>query len=77
MKSFTCKEVFERLQDYLDRELTKDEVLQVEAHLADCKMCSSEYTFEQGVLRYVTDSVRDVEIPEDLSKKLREFILTA
>jgi anti-sigma factor (TIGR02949 family) len=47
----TCEEVFARLDDYLDRELSPAETRQVEEHLETCAACAGEYRFEAGVLR--------------------------
>jgi anti-sigma factor (TIGR02949 family) len=64
--NFDCEETFRRLQDYLDRELSPEEVDLVHAHLATCGMCAEEYVFEASLLRRVSQCVQDTEIPENL-----------
>ena len=36
---FTCEEIFARLDDYLDRELSADEMRMVKEHLETCAAC--------------------------------------
>lgn len=67
---FTCEEVFERLDDYLDRELTMDEMRMVHEHLEACAACASEHRFELGVLDDVRGKLRRMAVPEDLMAKI-------
>jgi anti-sigma factor (TIGR02949 family) len=67
---FTCEEVFERLDDYLDRELTTDEMRMVREHLETCAACASEHRFELGVLDDVRAKLRRLAVPEDLMAKI-------
>ena len=71
MAEMSCKEVFERLHDYLDRELTPEEIKLVERHLADCPMCAEEYAFEGSVLRHVKGLLSETDVPSDLFQRLR------
>jgi anti-sigma factor (TIGR02949 family) len=48
-----CKGCEERIQPYVDRELTVDEVVLVEAHLARCPYCERCYEFEATLRRVV------------------------
>ncbi len=67
---FTCEEVFTRLDDYLDRELTTDELRMVREHLETCAACASEYKFEAGVLDGVRQKLRRLEVPEGLMARI-------
>ena len=67
---FTCEEVFARLDDYLDRELTPDEMRLVREHLATCALCASEYRFEAGVLEGIRDKLRRISVPSDLMARI-------
>ena len=67
---FTCNEVFRRLDDYLDRELSPGEMLLVRAHLETCAACASEHRFERGVLDRVKEKVRRLPVPSDLAAKI-------
>lgn len=67
---FTCEEVFARLDDYLDRELTAEEMQLVRDHLATCAACASEYRFEAGVLEGVREKLRRLAVPADLMARI-------
>jgi anti-sigma factor (TIGR02949 family) len=62
----TCEEVFARLDDFLDRELTPDEIRQVEQHLETCAACASEHRFEAHVLAGVRAKLRRIDVPQSL-----------
>ena len=47
---FTCEQVFRRLDDYLDRELTEQEMHLVQEHLAMCEWCARMYEFHGEIL---------------------------
>jgi anti-sigma factor (TIGR02949 family) len=67
---FTCEEVFARLDDYLDRELTTEEMRLVQEHLATCAVCAGEYRFEAGVLEGIRDKLRRIAVPADLMARI-------
>lgn len=72
----TCEEVFRRLDDYLDRELTSSERARVEEHLQFCAMCASEYRFEASFLIQVRDKIRRISAPPDVRGRLLGRIAT-
>lgn len=67
---FTCEEIFARLDDFVDRELTSDEMRMVEEHLATCAACASEHRFEVGVLDGVRQKLRRLAVPPDLMARI-------
>jgi len=67
---YTCEEVFERLDDYLDRELTGEEMRLVREHLETCAQCASEYRFEAAVLNGVKSKLRRLAVPSDLMARI-------
>jgi anti-sigma factor (TIGR02949 family) len=67
---FTCEEMFRRLDDYLDHELTPEEMRKAEAHLAECAQCASEHRFERGVLDAVRSKVQRLQVPPDLASNV-------
>lgn len=62
----TCMEVFERLDDYLDRNLSSDEVAFVVRHLDECVVCAGEYRFEATVLEGLKARLRRIDVPAHL-----------
>ena len=53
LSRYTCEEAFRRLDDYLDRELSAEEMTLVREHLEICAGCAREFNFEESVLRGV------------------------
>jgi anti-sigma factor (TIGR02949 family) len=66
----TCEETFERLDDYLDRELDAAERRRVEEHLAVCDVCTEEYRFEATMLDALRDRLRRVRMPDAVRGRL-------
>jgi anti-sigma factor (TIGR02949 family) len=67
---YACQETFGRLNDYLDRELSPEEMRLVEEHLAVCAYCVLEFAFEANVLREVRAKVQSIQAPEGLMSKV-------
>ena len=70
----TCEEAFERLDDYLDRELTGDQMRLVHEHLEICAVCASEYRFESGIIAGVREKLRRVAVPEGLRARISALL---
>jgi anti-sigma factor (TIGR02949 family) len=68
--SLTCIEVFNRLDDYLDRNLSDEEVALVARHLGDCLLCANEYRFEATVLEGLKARLRRIEMPAHLMSSI-------
>jgi len=66
----TCEELFRRLDDYLDREVTEEEAARVREHLEICAVCAAEYQFEESVLRNVREKLRRIAAPPDLMARI-------
>jgi anti-sigma factor (TIGR02949 family) len=71
---YSCEEMFRRLDDFLDRELTAEETKAVEAHLEICALCATEYAFEAGVLKEVRRKLQHIEVPASLRDKVGRAI---
>ncbi len=66
----TCEEVFARLDDFLDRELSAEEIRLVEEHLATCAACASEHRFEASLLEDVKAKLRRISVPDTLRARI-------
>jgi anti-sigma factor (TIGR02949 family) len=73
----TCEEAFRRLDDYLDRRLTPDDLRLIDQHLQVCDACSREFTFEASVIKGVREKLRRVPAPADLIARISEQIARA
>ncbi|HRF58702.1 MAG TPA: zf-HC2 domain-containing protein [Fimbriimonadaceae bacterium] len=77
LTAYDCAETIRRLNDYLDRELSPEEVEMVEAHLATCEHCAAEYGFEQVLLGEIKAKMAQATMPEELRARLQAFIAKA
>jgi anti-sigma factor (TIGR02949 family) len=62
----TCEAILQRLDDYIDRELSADDVRMVEAHLEECFRCASQYRFEIRLIHDIRARLRRIALPGDL-----------
>ncbi len=67
---YTCEEVFARLDDYLDRELSAEETRLVQEHLDTCAVCAAEHRFESTVIKGVREKLTRIEVPPDLVTRI-------
>ena len=70
LNRYTCEEAFRRLDDYLDRELSAEEMTLVHEHLDICAGCAREFTFESSVLRGVREKLRQIDLPDSLQARI-------
>lgn len=66
----TCEEMFRKLDAYLDRSLSGEELALVERHLEECARCAGEYRFEQHVLDDIRGKLRRIDLPSDLASRI-------
>ena len=67
-----CRQCVERLGDFVDRELSADELAAIERHLEECFGCSREFRFEGAVLESIKVTLRRVQAPPSLLQKIRD-----
>jgi len=72
--ALSCQEAFERLDDYVDRELSPAEALLVAAHLRVCEHCASVFDFEVGVLEDLVEKLNRIRVPEALKDRVAEAL---
>jgi anti-sigma factor (TIGR02949 family) len=65
-----CEEAFRRLDDFLDRRLSPEEMRVIEEHLEICAWCTREFTFEASVLYGVKRKLRQLAAPPELLSKI-------
>lgn len=67
VSNLPCREVFARLDDYLDRTLAPDELAAVEHHLAHCAVCAAEFRFETQWVEQLRGKLRRLQVPTALA----------
>jgi anti-sigma factor (TIGR02949 family) len=70
---YTCKEALQRLDDYIDHELTPQERKHVQLHLKLCRKCAQKFAFEASVVAEVRAKLRRIEVPAGLKANLSEM----
>ena len=70
LNRYTCEEAFRRLDDYLDRELSREETVLVREHLEICAGCAREFNFEASVLEGVREKLRQIDLPVSLQARI-------
>lgn len=73
---YDCQEAFRRIHDYVDRELSPEEIERVEAHLDVCARCAREFRFEAQVIDDVRAKLRRVSAPEGLVARVMASLRT-
>jgi anti-sigma factor (TIGR02949 family) len=67
---YTCEEMFRRLDDFVDRELSPLEMQRAREHLETCAACASEYEFAASMLGELKGKLRRVDVPPELLDRI-------
>jgi mycothiol system anti-sigma-R factor len=68
-----CREAMHRLYQYLDRELSEEDLRVVRAHLHHCPPCQDLFRFEENVLTFIGESCRKISAPPSLRDKVQKM----
>ena len=69
-----CPDCKEKLDRYVDRELSSTEQVEVQLHLEDCPDCSDDYEFQTHLKRLVKSSCDCDKAPPAFREKLRQIL---
>lgn len=70
-----CDECSQKLERFVDRELSEAEVRELQRHLQDCPPCEDRYRFEDNLRRLVKVCCDgDSQAPPALREKLRQIL---
>jgi mycothiol system anti-sigma-R factor len=67
-----CRDCYNALNPYLDRELSDEDVVQVRGHLEACGGCLHVYQFEESLRRLVRRRCQQQAAPESLRARVTE-----
>lgn len=62
---YGCREALERLDDFVDRELSPDETRRVATHLRICHECAQKFRFQEELVAGLKQKIEHVEAPQD------------
>ncbi len=65
-----CAEVLDRVFEYLDGELTDEDVRRVQQHLDECAPCLEEHNLDLALKALVRRSCECERAPEDLRARI-------
>lgn len=65
-----CREVLDRVFEYLDGEMTEHDVAKIRQHLVECSPCLSEYDLDEALKALVRRSCGCESAPEDLRARI-------
>ena len=68
-----CEQTIQRLNGYIDRELSDVEVRRVKEHLDDCPPCEQVFEFQAGMKRLVRRECCTDEAPVRLREWVRKL----
>jgi mycothiol system anti-sigma-R factor len=66
----TCQNCLQALNPYIDRELSDDDIVQVQLHLDGCRGCLHLFQFEQSLRRLVRVRCQEQQAPESLRLRI-------
>jgi mycothiol system anti-sigma-R factor len=69
-----CPDCKEKLDRFVDRELTNTELLEVQLHLEGCPDCMDNYEFQASLKRLVKRSCDCDTAPAAFREKLRQLL---
>lgn len=70
-----CGDCNEKLERFVDRELSESELAELRHHLADCPPCEDRYKFQEHLKRLVKVCCdEDSQAPAELREKLRQIL---
>lgn len=73
----TCEQIFARLDDYVDRELSVQEMALVRDHLDTCAQCAGEHRFEATFIDDVRSKLVRIDVPTGLAVRIAERLRDA
>jgi mycothiol system anti-sigma-R factor len=69
-----CGDCKDKLDRYLDRELSDTEMLELQLHLEGCPPCADNYDFQASLKRLVKVCCEQDKAPAALREKLRQIL---
>ena len=67
-----CEEAAKTLDEYLDKELTKEQLAYIEAHLSKCKDCFGHVSFQKALRRTLKDNTLKEKLSSDIKHLIQE-----
>lgn len=62
-----CKDIQEKLLDYIDGQLNEYEGTRIQSHLEECEECNKEYEETKSTINYLVDKSNKIDINKDIN----------
>jgi len=69
-----CVSTIHALGDYLSRELTPEEMREVEEHLEFCELCLQHFQFEQALTTHIRKKAQELRAPASLRGRVLKLL---
>lgn len=73
-KGLTCREILERLSEYIDEDLDPSICDEIEKHMDGCSPCVAFVNTLKKTVRLYNKAGREVDIPTEVHEDLRKFL---
>lgn len=73
-QQLSCREILERLSEYIDEDLDPGICDEIERHMDGCSPCIAFMNTLKKTVKLYNTAGREVEIPPDVSNDLHSFL---
>ena len=73
-KKYDCDDIEGKVQEFLDNQLSEDEILLFEDHLSYCLPCDKKIEFEKKLKEIIKHKASEKSYPKGLEKELKKII---
>lgn len=70
----SCREILEKLSEYIDEEIDPAVCDEIEAHMAGCSPCIAFLNTLKKTVKLYNTAGEEVKVPEEASQKLHDFL---
>jgi mycothiol system anti-sigma-R factor len=70
-----CRDCFDKLDSYVDRELSEVEMMSVRRHLDDCPPCQEFFHVHEGVKNLIHRNACPEKAPQRLIDRIKKSLL--
>ncbi len=74
MTPLDCRQAVRKLHTFLDRELSEEEIREVQYHLDGCPPCQNKFRFEASIKRLVGTRTRSEQAPFALRSRIATIL---
>jgi mycothiol system anti-sigma-R factor len=73
-KNYSCQDVIEKANAFLDDELGVKEVLKLKSHIKKCLPCNKKIEFEKKMISLISDKGKEKKMPKGLKNEIMKML---